>query len=182
MLRELVYVLLAFLVCLVLPACSRAGAGRGSERRALSISSASFAEGGKIPLKHACSRYGGSDISPQLSWEQLPPDTASLTLVVSDPDARGFVHWLVYAISPEIEEIAEGRLPEGALQGQNSFGKTAWGGPCPPGGTHHYVFKLYALDVTPQIQAGARLQEVSAAMQGHILAEGELTGVFKAPQ
>ena len=105
------------------------------------LESPSFVEGGSIPIKHSCD---GQDVSPALVWEGAPASTAALALIVDDPDARGFIHWVAYNIAGG----STGGLPEGAgsasapPQGRNDFGRAGWGGPCPPGGTHHYRFTL----------------------------------------
>jgi Raf kinase inhibitor-like YbhB/YbcL family protein len=96
-------------------------------------------------------------------------------LIVDDPDAPGgtFVHWLVWNIDPKTTDIAENSAPSNAMQGKNGFGKAAYGGPCPPSGTHRYYFKVYALDV-PQLQGPSTRTNIETAIQGHAIAQGQL--------
>ncbi len=184
MFKKLALIPFSLLACLLLAACGSAvstPAAAAAGEINLTLSSQSFPAGGAIPLQFACVRYGGSDRSPQLSWDAPPPGTRSLALTVTDPDARGFVHWLVYDIPPDAAAFAEGQMPSGAVQGQNGFGEQAYGGPCPPSGTHHYVFSLYALDNPPGLQPEASMDKLTAAIDGHVLARGMLTGTFSPP-
>jgi len=151
----------------------------------MNLSSTSFQDGLQIPAKFTCS---GAGISPQLAWTAPPAKTASLALIVTDPDApRGtWVHWVLYNLpAAGTRALPEGlpaldQLPDGALQGRNDFGKIGYGGPCPPPGSpHHYVFTLYALDAKLNLPVGATRAQVEAAMQGHILASGRLVGMFQ---
>src|SRR5262249_6406933 len=126
--------------------------------------------------------------SPGLSWSSStpPPDTQSFVLICDDPDAPGktWVHWVVFNLPPDVRGLdgglpADAVLPGGAKQGANDFGKLGYGGPVPPRGKpHRYVFSLYAVDTTLNLAAGATKDEVSAAMKGHILAEGKLVGRY----
>ena len=149
----------------------------------LALSSTSFQGGGKIPSQYTCD---GADTSPQLSWPAPPAGTKSFALIMSDPDAPGgtFVHWVLYDIPAVNRELPAGipkqsQLADNSRQGKNDFGKTGYGGPCPPGGTHHYVFSLYALDATIDLPPGATRSQLETAMKGHILAHGELTATYK---
>ena len=151
----------------------------------MNLSSTSFQDGSQIPAKFTCS---GAGISPQLAWTAPPAKTASLALIVTDPDApRGtWVHWVLYNLpAAGTRALPEGlpaldQLPDGALQGRNDFGKIGYGGPCPPPGSpHHYVFTLYALDAKLNLPVGATRARIEAAMQGHILAIGRLVGMFQ---
>ncbi len=181
-----IYTILApALACLLLAACSQAASqpssagGKGANQaESLELTSQSFPADGAIPAQYACARYGGSDLSPQLSWSSTPPDTKSLALTLIDPDASGFVHWLVFDIPSDTTTLAEGQTPPDAVLGRNGFGKQGYGGPCPPSGTHHYVFTLYALDNIPDLQPGASLNQVYTVIDGHVLAKGTLTGTF----
>jgi Raf kinase inhibitor-like YbhB/YbcL family protein len=140
-------------------------------------------QGNQIPAKFTCN---GAGISPQLTWSAPPADTASLALIVTDPDAPGrtFVHWVIYDLPPQTQSLPEevptlGQLSDGSRQGHNDFGQIGYGGPCPPGNSpHHYVFTLYALDAKLNLPAGAILAQVETAMQGHILARGELIALY----
>ncbi len=148
----------------------------------LTISSAAFASGQSIPAKYSCV---GREVSPPLTWSGAPANTKSFALIVDDPDAPGgtWVHWVMYNIPattnnrPEAVQ-AGGQLSDGSLQGKNSYGNLEYNGPCPPSGTHRYFFKLYALDSMLALSSGASKQQLLSAMQGHILAQGELMGIF----
>ena len=140
------------------------------------LSSKDFAEGGAIPQRFSCN---GADISPALEWSGAPAGTESYALIVEDPDAPSgtFTHWLIYEIPKGASELKQG---EGSAftQGNNDFGKSGYGGPCPPSGVHHYVFKLFALSQKLGLPAGASKQKLESAMQGKVLAQTSLTGTF----
>lgn len=176
--------LIVLLAAVALPGC------RGSEpaasvagQAALELSSSSF-QGSQIPAKFTCS---GAEISPQLAWSKPPARTASFALIVADPDApRGtFVHWVLYDLPGATRSLPEalpnqGLLAGGARQGRNDAGRLGYAGPCPPGHSpHHYHFMLYALDAMLDLPVGATRAQVEAAMQGHILARGELVGLYQ---
>ncbi len=149
------------------------------------LESAAFADGTDIPLEHS---GDGRDASPPLSWSGVPAAARSLALVCDDPDApRGtWVHWVLYDLPPSLTGLASGvpkleRLPGGGVQGKTDFGDIGWGGPAPPRGhgTHHYSFRLYALDAELALAPGATKAEVERAMKGHVLAEAKLTGTYR---
>lgn len=150
----------------------------------LSVSSPAFQEGDRIPSKYTCQ---GQDISPALAWSEPPAGTQSFALVMDDPDAPGgvFTHWVIFNISSDSRELSEAvlaqaELPTGALQGKSDFGRIGYGGPCPPPGRpHRYRFTLYALGQALGLKAGASKKQVLDAMQGHILAQGQLTGTYQ---
>jgi hypothetical protein len=162
-----------------LPGCRASGVKGGT----MNLTSTSF-QGSQIPARFTCS---GAGISPQLAWNAPPAGTASFALIVTDPDApRGtFVHWVLYDLPAGTRALPEGlaalgQLEDGSRQGRNDFGEIGYGGPCPPPGSpHHYHFMLYALDAKLNLAAGATRAQVEAAMQGHILAHGELVGLYK---
>lgn len=169
----------------VVPGCRGAGNGAAAPAKvqtALQLTSSSF-RGNQIPAKFTCN---GAGISPQLAWSAPPAGTASLALVVTDPDAPGrtFVHWVLYDLPAHTQSLPEelptlGQLSDGSRQGHNDFGQIGYGGPCPPGNSpHHYVFTLYALNAKLNLPAGAKLAQVETAMQGHILARGELIALY----
>lgn len=151
---------------------------------ALTVSSSAFQEGDKIPAKYTCE---GQDVSPPLAWSEPPAGTRSLALIVDDPDAPGgvFTHWLLFNIPPDSRELPEAvptqaELASGALQGKTDFGRTGYGGPCPPPGhPHRYQFTLYALDQPLDLEGGASKKQLLSAMEGHILAQGQLTGTYQ---
>ena len=142
----------------------------------MKVTSSAFHEGGNIPSKFTCD---GSDTSPPLQIIGIPVEAKSLVLIADDPDAPGglFTHWLVWNISPQTNSIAEGSTPKGVL-GANDFGKSGYGGPCPPPGTHRYSFKVFALDRELEVRAGAKRNQIDAAMKGHVIAQGELVGRY----
>jgi Raf kinase inhibitor-like YbhB/YbcL family protein len=153
----------------------------------LTITSPAFAAGGAIPALHTCE---GRDISPQLTWHGVPPGAKSLALVVDDPDAPDpaapkmtWVHWVLYDIQPAATGLAEGvkpaALPAGTREGVNDFGRTAYGGPCPPIGRHRYFFRLYALDTMLSRLVRPNKAALEKAMQGHVLAEATLMGTYQ---
>jgi hypothetical protein len=122
----------------------------------------------------------GQDISPALSWDSLPAGTKSLALIMDDPDAPigTWVHWVLYNLPSDQSGLSEGVNRIG-IDGKNSWGKTGYGGPCPPKGkSHRYFFKLYALDTALSLPTGASKAEVEKAMQGHILGQGQLMGRY----
>lgn len=149
----------------------------------IELTSSAFKEGGMIPAKYTCD---DEDVSPPLQWGEVPEGTRSIVLICDDPDAPmgTWVHWLLFnlpsaAMSLTEEVPPEKTLPNGARQGTNDFRKIGYGGPCPPGGTHRYYFKIYALDTQLDLPAGADKPRLLKAMQGHILAEGRLMGKYK---
>jgi Raf kinase inhibitor-like YbhB/YbcL family protein len=148
----------------------------------LELTSPAFAQGQPIPVKYTCK---GEDISPALAWGDPPAGTQSFALIMDDPDAPvgTWVHWVLFNIPASARGLpeafpADASLPDGSLSGKNSWGRTGYGGPCPPSGTHRYFFKLYALDETLAINPGADKGELEKAMVGHILASAELMGTF----
>jgi Raf kinase inhibitor-like YbhB/YbcL family protein len=149
----------------------------------MEISSSSFKQGDFIPRKYSCD---GNDVSPPLNWGNVPDGTKSFALISDDPDAPmgTFVHWVLYNLSPDLRSLEEGipkdkHLKNGAMHGATDFRSPGYGGPCPPGGTHRYFFKLYALDTMLKLSPGATKAEVMKAMQGHILGQCELMGKYK---
>jgi Raf kinase inhibitor-like YbhB/YbcL family protein len=150
----------------------------------LSLSSSVFQDGDSIPTKYTCD---GQDVSPPLAWREPPAGTQSFVLIMDDPDAPGgvFTHWLVFKLPADSRELAEAVPPQnelanGALQGKNDFGKIGYSGPCPPSGaTHHYRFTIYALDQPLDLMAGVSRKQVLDAITGHILAWGQLIGMYQ---
>jgi len=144
----------------------------------MKIASNAFGDNQMIPVKFTCS---GEDINPPLLFENVPKDAKSLVLIVDDPDAPlgTFVHWVVYNMAPTLKGIGENMKPEG-IEGKNGAGKNAYMGPCPPSGTHHYHFKLYALDSMLDFTDPAAVDKkaVEEKMQGHILEQAELVGLY----
>jgi Raf kinase inhibitor-like YbhB/YbcL family protein len=143
----------------------------------LVLTSPSFDEGGAIPVRHSCD---GTDISPELDWEDAPHGTVSFALIVDDPDARGFIHWVVYNIpGGSSGSLREGMHPnDSPLQGRNDFGKTGYGGPCPPSGTHHYRFTLWALSARLNLSDTPSAAEVRTALTIRTLDQTTMTGTY----
>lgn len=131
-----------------------------------------------IPQKYTCD---GEDVSPPLKISDVPDAARSLVLIVDDPDAPSgdWVHWTVWNIDPKTTEVAENSVPDDGIEGLTDFGKSGWGGPCPPSGTHHYQFKLYALDSTLNLSSSSKKVDIEEAMEGHILDQTLLVGLFK---
>jgi len=151
----------------------------------IKVTSPAFAAGAEIPTVHTCE---GKDVSPPLAWTGVPAGAKSLALVVDDPDApdprapkRVWVHWVVAglpAATKGLQADASRDLPGGATLGTNDWGKAAWGGPCPPIGRHRYFFKLYALDIA-MAATGKSKADLLHAIDGHVLARGELIGTYQ---
>ncbi len=150
----------------------------------LQITSSAFSEGQPIPVKYTCQ---GKDLSPPLQWTNIPPTAKSLALICDDPDAPvgTWVHWVLYDLPPTAVGLSEGvpassELPNGAKQGLNTWPRSGYGGPCPPpGNSHRYFFKLYALDKVLGLKPGVTKKELLDAMEGHVLAEAQLMGTYK---
>ena len=153
----------------------------------LTITSSSFSHNGTIPARHTCD---GPDISPALTWTDIPDGTKSLVLIVDDPDAPDpaapkmtWVHWVLYNLPPNINGLPEGveakNLPSGTLQGINDWSRTGYGGPCPPVGSHRYFHKLYALNTILQDVKNSTKAILEKAMQGHVIAQAELIGHYQ---
>jgi Raf kinase inhibitor-like YbhB/YbcL family protein len=142
----------------------------------MKITSSAFQEGASIPSQFSCD---GADSSPPLQIAEVPSGAKSLALIVDDPDAPSglFTHWMVWNISPQTSTVAEGSAPKG-VHGANDFGKSGYGGPCPPSGTHRYYFKIFALDRELDLPSGAKRSQLDAAMKGHVVAQGELMGRY----
>ncbi len=142
----------------------------------MKITSSAFQQGGNIPSKFTCD---GANTNPPLQISDVPPEAKSLVLIVDDPDAPGglFTHWAVWNISPQTSTIAEGSTPKG-VQGTNDFGRSGYGGPCPPSGIHRYYFRISALDRELDLPFGAKRSQLDAAMKGHVIAQGESMGRY----
>ena len=144
--------------------------------KVVNLTSPAFANNGDIPSKYTCQGLG---INPSLTIGDLPMGTVSLALIVDDPDAPkgGFDHWVVWNIPPTTSTIDENSKP--GTEGKNGAGETAYKGPCPPNGKHHYHFRIYALDAKLKLPDGANKAQLLAAMNGHILGRGELIGLYQ---
>lgn len=142
----------------------------------MKLKSKDFVDNGNIPSEFTCD---GRNISPQLSWEDIPDGTKSFALAVTDPDACGgmWIHWLVSGISKELREIDRASLPEGAEEMKNDFGRKPYGGPCPPSGTHRYFFVIYALD--SEYLEDLNKRNFFDKIENHILEKAEIIGLYK---
>lgn len=157
--------------------------GEGVELATLDLTSQAFASQEAIPERLTCD---GEDISPPLSWSAPPDGSQSFVLIMDDPDAPmgTWVHWVLFNIPADRRALpenipAEDQLSDGSLHGSNSWRRSDYGGPCPPSGsTHRYVFKLYALGTKLDLGASATKQQVLDAMDGHVMAYGELVGTY----
>ncbi len=152
----------------------------------MAVTSSAFGAGRPVPKRHTAD---GADVSPPLAWTNVPQRTAELALICDDPDAPVGVwtHWVIYNIPAATSALTEGvprdlRLsePAGALQGRNSWpsGNVGYRGPAPPSGTHHYHFRLFALDARLELRPGLTKAELLAALEGHVLATAELVGTY----
>lgn len=153
----------------------------------LKLSSAAFAHQGEIPSRFTCE---GEDVSPALGWSGIPPGTKSLVLIVEDPDAPDpaaprmvWDHWLLYNLPADAAGLAEAvrpaELPAGTLEGVNSWGRTGYGGPCPPIGRHRYFHKLYALGERLPDLGGPEKAELLRSMEGNVIDQAALIGTYQ---
>lgn len=156
----------------------------------LTLTCPAFSHHGEIPTRYTCK---GENVSPRLTWSNPPPGTKSLVLIMDDPDApdpkapqRTWVHWTLYNIPPEADElpeaVASGDLPAGTREGLNDWQQTGYGGPCPPIGRHRYFHKLYALDTVLDDLDRPHKAQLEEAMQNHILGRTELVGTYQGPE
>lgn len=143
----------------------------------MKISSNAFENNAQIPSKYTCD---AENINPPLMISDIPADAKTLALLVDDPDAPvgDWVHWIAWNIPPTTTEITENSAPLG-IQGTTDFGKPGWGGPCPPFGTHRYFFKIYALNTELNLPASAKKADLLKAIEGHILDQAELIGLYQ---
>ena len=148
----------------------------------MELKSSVFEAGGMIPKKYTCD---GPDVSPPLSWSDVPVGAKSMALIADDPDAPmgTWVHWVAWNIPANARALEEDMpkrdtLPTGMKQGTTDFRRIGYGGPCPPSGTHRYFFKLYALDSTLNLPMSTTKKDLEKAMQGHILKQAELVGKY----
>lgn len=156
---------------------ARITAQGGMKMSEFMISSTAFDNNGAIPPRFTCD---GQDVSPPIQLSGTPPGTASLALIVDDPDAPAgtWVHWVVWNIDPSVTNIPEGEVPRGGLEGLNDFGRQSYGGPCPPSGKHRYFFKVYALNRALQLTGRSTKAALEKAMKGHVIAQAQLVGLY----
>lgn len=154
-----------------------AGCGASKPGGPMKLTSSAFQHEGMIPSQYTCD---GGNTSPPLGIEDVSQAAKSLVLIVDDPDAPAgtWLHWTVWNIDPGTTRIKENSVPKGGVEGLTGFGKSGYGGPCPPEGLHRYFFKLHALDTMLDLKQGARLIELQRALDGHIIASAELMGTY----
>ncbi len=156
----------------------------GQQASKFELKTTAFEPGGFIPKRFTCQ---GANVSPALAWSDPPAGTQRFAIIEDDPDAPSgtFVHWVVYDLPATYRKLPEALagsdpMSGGGRQGTNDFSRVGYSGPCPPPGTtHHYFIRLYALDAPTSLPPGASRRELDNAMQGHILAKAELMGRFK---
>ncbi|MBJ6752092.1 YbhB/YbcL family Raf kinase inhibitor-like protein [Geomonas anaerohicana] len=170
------------LLCAIVLALSCAVTLQAKEAREtkvsqLKLTSTAFSNSGSIPATFTCD---GSNASPPLAIAGVPKEARSLALIMDDPDAPGgtWAHWVLWNIDPATTQIAQGAIPRRAQQGENSWRRKSYGGPCPPSGQHRYYFRLYALSERLNLPANSTRKELDLAMRGKILAQAELLGVY----
>jgi Raf kinase inhibitor-like YbhB/YbcL family protein len=166
---------LLFMVILSVSFGASQDSGKGIK---LKVTSPAFENNKTIPSKYGCD---GSNVNPSVKIENIPPEAKSLALVFDDKDApQGtYVHWVLWNIDPSVREVLENSVPEGAIQGTNDFKKNTYGGPCPPTRPHKYAWIVYALDVRLDLEPKSGKADLEKAMEGHIIAQGQLMGVYK---
>jgi len=149
---------------------------------AFELKSSAFSNGSAVPSKYTCD---GQDVSPPLSWSGAPSGTKSYALISDDPDAPmgAWVHWVVWNIPASAATLNEAldkksSLADGTKQGITDFKRAGYGGPCPPSGTHRYMFKLYALDTVLDLEQSSTKSKLEAAMKGHVLGQATLMGTY----
>jgi len=162
------------------PAGPAATAPAPSSAAAITVRSPAFAAGAKIPARFSCR---GSNTPIPLSWVGVPAGAGSVAMIMDDPDAPGgtFTHWVVFNLPASANGITNGRIPAGAAQAENGRGQAAYTGPCPPSGTHHYRFTVYAEPEKLPLPAGAPLPAALSAITTDPIATGRLVGLFSSP-
>jgi hypothetical protein len=167
-----------------LTACSADPSPTKGTAMTIQVSSPAFTDSQPIPQKYA---HDNQNVSPALQWSSVPAAAKSLALICDDPDAPvgTWVHWVIYGLPPTLTNLPTGlptspELPDGSRQGMNDYKQIGYGGPQPPPGKpHRYFFKLYALDIIPDLKAGATKADLLKAMEGHIIAQGQLMGTYQ---
>lgn len=148
-----------------------------SKKGTMKLTSPAFENNQQIPAKYTCDE---SNVNPPLMISDVPENAKSLVLTIEDPDApsKTWVHWVLYNINTKITEIPENTVPDGADQGMNDFGKPGYGGPCPPSGTHRYIFTLYALENKLFIEGDPTIDILQKYMKDHIINQSQLIGLY----
>jgi Raf kinase inhibitor-like YbhB/YbcL family protein len=181
--RILVFVVSVFLVCFSPDGDGASAQMLGSNKAGMGVVSPAFTEGSMIPKRYTCD---GEDVSPSLQWTGIPEGAKTLSLICDDPDAPmgTWVHWVLFNIPVAMNGLPPGVpskkiLDHGAKHGRNDFGSLGYRGPCPPGGMHRYYFRLYAVDTEINLDSGITAPQLLRAMEGHVVAEGQLMGTYK---
>lgn len=143
----------------------------------MKIFSPAFEDNGSLPSTYTCD---GSNVNPPLSFTDVPTNAQSLALIVEDPDATSgdFTHWVVWNLDPNTRQISENAVTPESTEGINDFGKTGYGGACPPSGEHRYIFKLYALDAQLDLPTNSKKEDLLEAMETHILEQTQLVAKY----
>jgi hypothetical protein len=183
---RMTFVFAAAWFCLVAARCADDTQTAKEPAMTMKMTSPAVANGRPIPDKYTCT---GSNVSPPLKWDNAPAGVKSFALIADDPDAPvgTWVHWVLYNLPPATMFLGENlpsspELPDGSKQGVNDFGQPGYGGPCPPPGRpHRYFFKIYALDAMLHLKSGATKKDLLKAMDGHVLAQGQLMGTYQRP-
>jgi Raf kinase inhibitor-like YbhB/YbcL family protein len=180
---NLVLILLALPGCGSRPKVTNTPSQVNTVKPEIKLTSVAFNEGQQIPRTYTCD---GVNVSPPLEWSSVPKTAKTLAISCEDPDAPGgtWVHWIIYNLPADniglVENLpASEDLKAGGFQGKNDFGKIGYGGPCPPSGTHHYFFRMYALDSELPLKGGATKADLMKAIEGHILMQGQLMGTYR---
>jgi hypothetical protein len=179
--RNLYIPLFLFTLILTLTACTQKEPNTSPSDLSITLTSPSFGEGESIPLQFTCT---GDNHSPELTWSNPPAGTQSFALIMDDPDAPvgTWVHWVLANLPAEERTLPEDYTPEsGVTAGKNSAGSNSYAGPCPPSGQHRYFFKLYALDTVLEADASLDKSGLLGLMEGHVLGQGQLMGVYQQP-
>lgn len=144
----------------------------------MNLTSSAFENDRVIPKKYSCEGIG---MNPPLRITDYPMNTVSFAILVHDPDAPvgDFLHWLIWNVDPNVDEIAGGSAPIGSVEGINGMGELGWVGPCPPHGLHHYEFHIYALDKMLEIPETSTRSDFLQAIDGHVLEEATLVGLYE---
>jgi len=165
------------------PAVPQPAANQKENKMDFKLTSTAFLEGQPIPRQHTCD---GVNVSPPLEWSGAPQTAKTFAIICDDPDAPSgtWVHWVLYNLPGDRIGLDENvptteKIPGDGLQGTNDSGKIGYDGPCPPSGTHHYFFKLYALDAELSLKARATKAETLKAMEGHIVGQSQLMGTYR---
>jgi Raf kinase inhibitor-like YbhB/YbcL family protein len=188
--RRVVALGLARLFLLILVSCRKGDPDMAritqTEIAQIDVTSPAFPDGGMIPQQYTCE---GADVSPPLNWGPVPDGTRSIALIVDDPDApvETFVQWVLYDLPADVQGLPEDlpgdkTFPVGGEQGINSSDELGYRGPCPPSGTHRYFFKVYALDIKTNLPPGETKERLLEAMNGHVLAQGQIMGRYRRQQ